>query len=114
MAARSFASDLKVSGTRSRESRFATEAAATTSLDRSKHERGDSLTYIAQVKGFGGTIRFSDRLKRPQQEDRVSGERWTAFVTVLGRDTVGVGATKDDAVGDAVFQLPAFLAKHFR
>ena len=35
-------------------------------------------------------------------------------MTVLGRDTVGVGATKDDAVGDAVFQLPAFLAEHFR
>lgn len=72
------------------------------------------MTYIAQVKDFGGTIRFEDRMKRMQREDRYGGDRWTAFVSVFGRDEVGSGPTREAAVGDAVLQLPPFLAKHFR
>jgi hypothetical protein len=79
-----------------------------------QQERGNPLTYIAQVKNFGGTIRFSDRMKRMQYEDRYAGDRWTAFVSVFGRDTVGSGPTREAAVGDAVSQLPPFLSKHFR
>ena len=60
MAARSFASDLKVSGTRSRESRFATEAAATTSLDKSNIE--EVIVHLH---------RTSKRLRRERFDSRI-------------------------------------------
>jgi hypothetical protein len=67
----------------------------------------------AHVRRLGGKVKFEDRSRRAQQEDREAGPRWTAFVTVFGHDRSGEGDTKDAAVSAAVNDLPGHVARHF-
>lgn len=58
-------------------------------------------------------MRYTDRMKLMSAEARARGPRWIAFVEVFGRDTVGEGATKTEAIAHAVANLPPSIARHF-
>jgi len=64
----------------------------------------------SKIRNAGGQVRFGDRLKRMNPE---AGPRWTAFVTVFGRDVTGEGNTKSEAISHAVANLPPDLSRHF-
>lgn len=67
---------------------------------------GRLATRIREVRG---SIHFADRRKRM---NAAPGPRWTAYVTVFGRDVEGVGETQESALLDAVETLPEWLSAH--
>lgn len=73
--------------------------------------RRDPQNMVAQLKALNAHIQFEDRRKRMNAD--LSLPRWTAFVGVFGYDLVGEGATKNEAVRQALDGLPTHLAKHF-
>jgi hypothetical protein len=85
----------------------------TASSIKSKIEKRQADTIRGFVSGYGGRLRFSDRLKTfgpSMHEDR---PRWIAFLSIFGQDATGEGHTKDEATTVAAMSLPEQYRKHF-
>jgi len=68
------------------------------------------MSQAAQIRAVGGRFHFEDRSKRMSPS---AGPRWTAYLSIFGRDTVGQGSTKSEALAAALTDLPAHLRRHF-
>ena len=69
------------------------------------------MDYTTRVlRDLGAGIRYADATKIVNRP--AGGDRWTAYVHVLGHDAIGVGRTKRAALEHAISDLPEHVQRH--